>query len=52
MEGEGVIRAMRNLAGSTQWQEATPGTIRGDYAHNTTQILFIVRIRLRQPLWK
>lgn len=39
VEGEGVIRAMRNLAGSTQWQEATPGTIRGDYAHNTTQNL-------------
>ena len=39
VEGESIIRAMRNLAGSTQWQEATPGTIRGDYAHNTTQNL-------------
>ncbi|MDD3305254.1 MAG: nucleoside-diphosphate kinase [Bacilli bacterium] len=36
VEGEGVIEGMRNLMGPTRWFEAAPGTIRGDYASNTT----------------
>lgn len=32
VEGEGAIRVMRNLMGSTNPAEAAPGTIRGDLA--------------------
>lgn len=39
VEGDEVIQGMRNLMGATKWLEATPGTIRGDYACNTTQNL-------------
>jgi nucleoside-diphosphate kinase len=36
VEGEGVIDGIRKLMGPTKWYEAVPGTIRGDYASNTT----------------
>ncbi len=39
VEGEGVIEGMRKLMGSTKWHEALPGTIRGDFAYNTTENL-------------
>lgn len=39
VEGDEVIQGMRKLMGATKWLEATPGTIRGDYACNTTQNL-------------
>jgi len=31
-EGEDVIKTARNMIGATNPQEATPGSIRGDYA--------------------
>lgn len=36
VEGDSVIEGMRTLMGPTKWYEALPGTIRGDYANNTT----------------
>ena len=36
VEGEDVIEGMRKLMGATKWLEAEYGTIRGDYANNTT----------------
>lgn len=36
VEGDDVIEGMRKLMGPTKWLEALPGTIRGDYANNTT----------------
>jgi nucleoside-diphosphate kinase len=39
VEGEGVIEGMRRLMGPTKWYEALPGTIRGDFANNTTENL-------------
>lgn len=36
VQGEDVIQGMRVLIGKTNWLEATPGTIRGDFAYNTT----------------
>ena len=36
VEGDSVIEGMRILIGSTRWYEALPGTIRGDFANNTT----------------
>lgn len=39
VEGEGVVNGMRTLMGPTKWFEALPGTIRGDYASNTTENL-------------
>ncbi len=39
VEGEDVIQGMRILMGPTKWLEALPGTIRGDYANNTTENL-------------
>lgn len=39
VEGDDVIIGMRNLMGPTKWEEATPGTIRGDFANNTTENL-------------
>ncbi|MEJ5185296.1 MAG: nucleoside-diphosphate kinase [Rectinemataceae bacterium] len=35
LEGEGAVRMMRMLCGSTRAEEACPGTIRGDYAMHT-----------------
>ena len=39
VEGPDVIEGMRLLMGPTKWYEATLGTIRGDYANNTTENL-------------
>lgn len=39
IEGENAIVGMRNLIGPTKWEEAAPGTIRGDFATNTTENL-------------
>jgi nucleoside-diphosphate kinase len=35
LEGDGAIKMLRNLCGSTKAEEACPGTIRGDYAMHT-----------------
>ena len=39
VEGDDVIEGMRILMGPTKWHDAAPGTIRGDYANNTTENL-------------
>ncbi|MCK9575685.1 MAG: nucleoside-diphosphate kinase [Clostridia bacterium] len=39
VEGENVVQGIRNLMGATKWLEAIQGTIRGDYANNTTENL-------------
>ncbi len=39
VEGKDVIIGMRNIIGPTNFEEATPGSIRGDYANNTTENL-------------
>ena len=39
VEGDDVVLGMRNLMGPTKWTEAMPGTIRGDFANNTTENL-------------
>jgi len=36
-EGKGVIKAVRLMVGSTNPLEASPGTIRGDFAIETSQ---------------
>jgi nucleoside-diphosphate kinase len=35
LEGENAVSMVRRLAGPTDVREAPPGTIRGDYAHQT-----------------
>ena len=39
VEGNEVIAGMRRLMGPTQYSEAQPGTIRGDFATSTTENL-------------
>lgn len=39
IEGEDVIRGVRMLMGATRFEEALPGTIRGDLAGSTTKNL-------------
>lgn len=39
VEGEDVVKAIRNMMGPTKWLDAPAGTIRGDYANNTTENL-------------
>ncbi|MGI6324561.1 MAG: nucleoside-diphosphate kinase [Bacilli bacterium] len=39
VEGNEVIVGMRRLMGPTQYSEAQPGTIRGDFATSTTENL-------------
>lgn len=39
VEGPDVVLGMRILMGATKFEEATPGTIRGDYAYCTTENL-------------
>ena len=39
VEGPDVVQGMRILMGATKWEEAAPGTIRGDYANCTTENL-------------
>lgn len=36
IEGEQVIQGIRTIMGKTNWLEALPGTIRGDFSCNTT----------------
>ena len=36
VEGENVIEGVRMLMGATKFEDALPGTIRGDYAQSTT----------------
>ncbi len=37
VEGENAVKGMRILMGATKFEEATAGTIRGDYANCTSQ---------------
>lgn len=37
VEGENVIQGMRMLIGATKFEDALPGTIRGDFARSTTE---------------
>jgi len=37
VEGENVIKGMRMLMGATKFEDALPGTIRGDFAKSTTE---------------
>ena len=39
VEGPDVVLGMRILMGATKFEEAAPGTIRGDYAFCTTENL-------------
>ena len=39
VEGENVVKGVRILMGATLFEDAKPGTIRGDYAMTTTQNL-------------
>lgn len=39
VEGENAVRGMRILMGATRFEDATAGTIRGDFAHCTTENL-------------
>ena len=39
LEGKNVIRGVRMLMGATRFEEALPGTIRGDFAGSTTKNL-------------
>ena len=39
VEGENVVQGVRILTGATKFEDAKPGTIRGDYAMTTTQNL-------------
>lgn len=39
VEGNDVVQGMRTLMGPTNWKEAQPGTIRGDFANNMTENL-------------
>ena len=36
VEGENAVQGMRLLIGATKFEEAVPGTIRGDFAASTT----------------
>lgn len=39
VEGDEVVEAMIRMIGPTNWREAKPGTIRGDYCFATSQTL-------------
>jgi nucleoside-diphosphate kinase len=39
VEGENAIQGVRVLMGATNFEDATAGTIRGDYAHSTGENL-------------
>ena len=51
VEGPDVVLGMRILMGATKFEEAAPGTIRGDYAFCTTENLIhgwrMPKLRLR-----
>jgi len=37
VEGENAVQGVRKLMGPTKYEDAAPGTIRGDYAESTQQ---------------
>lgn len=37
VEGENAVKGMRILMGATKFEEAAAGTIRGDFAHSTSE---------------
>lgn len=37
VEGENAVKGMRIIMGATKFEDATSGTIRGDYAFNTAE---------------
>jgi len=37
VEGENAVQGMRIIMGATKFEEAKAGTIRGDYAHSTSE---------------
>ena len=39
VEGENAVKGMRIIMGATKFEEATAGTIRGDFAHSTRENL-------------
>ena len=39
VEGENAVQGMRIIMGPTKFEEATAGTIRGDFAHSTSENL-------------
>ena len=39
VEGENAVQGMRIIMGVTKFEEATAGTIRGDFAHSTSENL-------------
>ena len=39
VEGENAVQGMRIIMGATELDEATAGTMRGDFAHNTSDYL-------------
>ena len=39
IEGTNSIKCVRNINGATKFQEAVPGSIRGDYAYDPTENL-------------
>ena len=39
VSGENAVRGMRILMGATRFEDAAAGTIRGDFAHSTTENL-------------
>lgn len=39
IEGESAVQGMRIIMGATKFEEATAGTIRGDFAHSTRENL-------------
>nr|WP_304128599.1 nucleoside-diphosphate kinase [Mogibacterium diversum] len=39
VEGENAVQGMRIIMGATKFEEATAGTIRGDFAHSTSENL-------------
>lgn len=39
IEGPNAIKCVRNINGATKYQDAVPGSIRGDYAHHETKNL-------------
>ena len=39
VEGDNAVQGMRIVMGATKFEEATAGTIRGDFAHSTSENL-------------
>ena len=46
LEGENAVQLNRDLMGSTNPQEASPGTIRADFANSIDAMQFMVLIQL------